>query len=544
MVHMCYRKDWSWFEQQYKQYEDRTKMEKPGKSGDFSLTLKNPANRDTGTYSCTVYDSRSDRFLTKKEVLLNVKAGADSFIIAIDFGSGYSGYAFNVKPRGETQIKRWSKELGLDTPKTPTCILFDEHEEFLKFGYEAKTAFINMRREEAEKHYFFENFKRRILNTDDWRMVIPAANKKLMLILKVFTEVLRFLKDDALKTIRDHPAGGEFAASDFTWVLTVPDVLKDFTKHFMTEAATQAGLVTEETKDRLMLVSESEAALTWCLKLPSDGSITQNHSRDSQDQSPGAADADRSCNDPAGSQEVEPEETSVLLETRRDGKRYLVVDCGAYRSHFTVHEVLEGGALKKLNEAFSIYWGGNDVDIKFKNFLEKIFSDGVWDDYEQIFPNEVQKMMDDFTRLKQVDEDVEISCPGNLVMLAQKKKEIKTFFDSVDGASWDDGVIRISRQKLRSFFDASLQRITEELRAILDKDPSIGDIVLVGALAESQILRQHITDQFGRRHKVLCPPGPQEAILKGAVELGRNPKLVASQKKGPAWFKCFSSDLF
>ncbi|KAM4731749.1 heat shock 70 kDa protein 12A-like [Anableps anableps] len=362
---------------------------------------------------------------------------------------------------------------------------------------------------------------------------------KRMLILEVFTEVLRFLKDDALKTIRDHPAGGEFAASDFTWVLTVPDVSKDSTKEFIIKSATQAGLVTEETKDRLMLVSESEAALTWCLKLPSDGSVTQNHSRDSQDQSPGAADADRSCNDPAGSQEVEPEETSVLLETRRDGKRYLVVDCGD-QSHFTVHEVLEGEALKKLHQDPGIYWGGEYVDIKFKYFLREIFSDGVWREYEQNFPNEVQKMMYDFTRLKQVDEDVEISCPGNLVLLAQKKKEIKTFFDSVDGASWDDGVIRISRQKLRSFFDESLQSITEKLRAILDQDPSIGDIVLVGGLAESQILRQHITDQFGRRYKVLCPPGPQEAILKGAVELGRNPKLVASQKKGPAWFKCFS----
>ncbi|XP_016522099.1 heat shock 70 kDa protein 12A-like isoform X1 [Poecilia formosa] len=357
-----------------------------------------------------------------------------------------------------------------------------------------------------------------------------------MSILKVFTEVLRFLKDDALKTIRSHPEGGEFTASDFTWVMTVPESLTDFRKQFMKEAAAQAGLVTDATKDKLMFVLESEAALTWCLKLQPDGFITQNHSRDSQDQPAGAAEPDTSWNDPAGGQEVvqftvKPEETKVLLETQRDGKRYLVVDCGGKneRSHFTVHEVLEGGALK-LHEAFGIYCGGKHVDGKFQQFLIEIFSDKVWNEYEQNFPNEVQKMMYDFSRLKQVDEDVQISCPGNLVMLAQKQKEIQI----------DDGSIRISREKLKTFYDKSLQEITNKLREILNKNLNIGFIVLVGGLAESQILRQHITDQFGRQYKVLCPLRPQEAILKGAVELGRNPEMVEPQRKRPAWFRCWS----
>ncbi|XP_047225874.1 heat shock 70 kDa protein 12A-like isoform X3 [Girardinichthys multiradiatus] len=352
--------------------------------------------------------------------------------------------------------------------------------------------------------------------------------------LKVLTEVLRFLKDDALKTINVHPAGGKFTASDFTWVLTVPAHWNDFAKGFMIEAAIQAGLVTEDTKGKLMLVLEPEAALTWCLKLPSDGFFTQNHSRDSQDQSPGPTDAGTSCNDPPGSQvavhfEKEPEETKVLLETQnRDGKRYLVVDCGDRYIDITVLDVLEGGTLKKLHQEFYFGLGGQTVDRKFKQFLEEIFSDGVWKEYEENFSSEVQKMMYDFIRLKQVDEDVQISCSYNLRMLAQKKKEIETFFDSVEGASWDEGVIRISREKLRSFFDESLQRITKSLREELHKDLNIGSIVLVGGFAESQILRQHITDQFGPQYKVLCPLRPQEAVLKGAVELGRNPKLVSS----------------
>ncbi|KAK5614791.1 hypothetical protein CRENBAI_013261, partial [Crenichthys baileyi] len=171
---------------QHWRYSNRIKMKRKLKSGDFSLTLKNPTDRDTDIY--TVYNY-SAIILTKK-VLLNVKGTENCFTrvvetasllgtflehrvrlqgserksnnAAIDFGSGYSGYAFNVRPReegGGTQLKRWGDELGLDTPKTPTSILFDEHEKFLKFDYEAKTAYKKMGGEKAEKYYFIEDFK-------------------------------------------------------------------------------------------------------------------------------------------------------------------------------------------------------------------------------------------------------------------------------------------------------------------------------------------------------------------------------------------------
>lgn len=84
------------------------------------------------------------------------------WIIAVDFGTAYSGYAFSITPTEkeiDPHIRTWGNELGLDTPKTSTCILFNEDKEFTKFGYEAKTAYINMQKEEAKKQYFFKNFK-------------------------------------------------------------------------------------------------------------------------------------------------------------------------------------------------------------------------------------------------------------------------------------------------------------------------------------------------------------------------------------------------
>ncbi|KAM4731313.1 heat shock 70 kDa protein 12A-like [Anableps anableps] len=425
----------------------------------------------------------------------------DSFIIAIDFGTAYSGYAYSVTPRDKESnpiLKKWGGELGLDTPKTPTSILFDEHGEFMKFGYEAKTAYINVRGEDAKNQYFFENFKMALYGKKLTRDVtVKAANGKEMTAQKVFSESLRFLKDDALTTISSN-TGGKFLASDFTWVLTVPAIWDPSAKQFMREAAIQAGIVTEGTEDKLVIALEPEAASVWCKKLPSDGFITQNHSRNSLDQSPGT--------------------------------QYIVVDCGGGTIDITVHEVLEGGALKELHKASGNDLGGQNVDRKFKEFLREIFCDGVWDEYEENYPSEVQKMMYDFTRLKQVDEDVQITCQFNLGTLAQKKKDVEEFFECVEGASWDEGSIKISREKLRSLFEDSLQGISQSLREILKQDFRIEFILLVGGYAQSQILRQHIIDEFGDKCRVLCPLRAQEAIVNGAVQFGRNPEVLASRK--------------
>ncbi|MEQ2301034.1 hypothetical protein AMECASPLE_031862 [Ameca splendens] len=426
---------------------------------------------------------------------------SDSFIIAIDFGTTYSGYAFSITDSEEEtdpRLKYWGEEVGLETSKTPTCILFDKDEQFVSFGYEAKESYILKKSEEARNMLFFDCFKMSLygkkLNMD---LKITAANGRSMNALKVFTEALRFLKDDALKTI-SNMTGKKFIVSDFTWVLTVPAIWDPSAKQFMREAATEAGIVTKGAEHKLVIALEPEAASVFCKKLPAEGFIAENRGEIKLSESPGT--------------------------------RYIVVDCGGGTIDITVHEVLEGGALKELHKASGNNLGGQTVDSKFKEFLREIFCDGVWDEYERNYPSEVQKMMYDFTLFKKQDDDADIDCPFNLGKIAQKKKDIEKFFEGVKGASWDEGSIVISKQKLSVFFAESLKGITDSLKGIFSKGLNINYILLVGGYAESQILQKHITDEFIDNCKVLCPFRPQEAIMKGAVQFGRNPAVLASRK--------------
>uniref|UniRef100_A0A3B5AWA9 Heat shock 70 kDa protein 12A n=1 Tax=Stegastes partitus TaxID=144197 RepID=A0A3B5AWA9_9TELE len=209
----------------------------------------------------------------------------------IDFGTTYSGYAYSMTSREEEPdpyLKTWGEEVGLQTVKTPTCILFNEQEEFLKFGYEAKLVYGKMKGDEARNKLFFNCFKMslygKVINSD---LTIKAANGESMKALTVFTEALRYLKEDALKTIAENTSGRKFIASDFTWVLTVPAIWDPSAKQFMREAATQAGIVTKGKEDKLLITLEPEAASVYCKRLPADGFIAENQGEDKLDQSPG-----------------------------------------------------------------------------------------------------------------------------------------------------------------------------------------------------------------------------------------------------------------
>ena len=90
--------------------------------------------------------------------------GNSVFVVAIDIGTTYSGYAFSPRPADasdqpkiNTNIWTGSKLLSL---KAPTTVLLDENKELMAFGYEAENQFSELVSEKEHKTYFyFHQFK-------------------------------------------------------------------------------------------------------------------------------------------------------------------------------------------------------------------------------------------------------------------------------------------------------------------------------------------------------------------------------------------------
>ena len=92
-------------------------------------------------------------------------------VVAIDFGTTYSGFAFSfIKDDGKDSIfmnRDWANEQGGRTSKTPTCLLLNSDLSFDSFGYEAVEKYAGLQDECHEGEYlFFQHFKMNLHNDE------------------------------------------------------------------------------------------------------------------------------------------------------------------------------------------------------------------------------------------------------------------------------------------------------------------------------------------------------------------------------------------
>ncbi|NWU81932.1 HS12B protein, partial [Onychorhynchus coronatus] len=194
-------------------------------------------------------------------------------VVAIDFGTSYSGYCFSLAS-GTDQIRQvyWGTEHGFKTPKTPTCILFNQQQEFKNFGYDAVMKYKSVASSKAENWYFFQNFKMELYNTVGETnvttgMELKATNGKMLPALTVFSESLRYLKQHALNTIEEASFQTIYDQEEITWVITVPAIWSSAAKQFMRLAAKEAGMISDMFSENLIIALEPEAASLWCKQL-------------------------------------------------------------------------------------------------------------------------------------------------------------------------------------------------------------------------------------------------------------------------------------
>lgn len=91
-------------------------------------------------------------------------------MVAIDFGTSYSGFAFSFNKGEEKDAifmnKDWTNEQGSRTSKAPTCLLLAPDLTFHSFGYEAMENYAQLQSEEEEQQYFFFQHFKMALHSD------------------------------------------------------------------------------------------------------------------------------------------------------------------------------------------------------------------------------------------------------------------------------------------------------------------------------------------------------------------------------------------
>ncbi|CAG2213185.1 unnamed protein product [Mytilus edulis] len=269
-------------------------------------------------------------------------------VCAIDFGTTYSGYAFQLtsdfikEPLSNIKTNQvWNAgAAALMSLKAPTCLLLNKDREFVAFGYDAENQYTELALENEHNDYlFFRRFKMLLhrnpgLNRDT---KIAAANGEEVQAKAVFGHGIAFLKNHALENFKR--AGMEIDENEVQWVITVPAIWTDAAKQFMREAAQRADIF----NDQLLVALEPEAASVLC----------------------------RYTSDASGQ--------SIFTS----GSKYMVVDLGGGTADITIHQVAEDGTLKELHSASGGAWGGIKVDQAFEQLLIDIVEEDVYAEFQK-----------------------------------------------------------------------------------------------------------------------------------------------------------------
>ncbi|XP_062588728.1 heat shock 70 kDa protein 12A-like [Saccostrea cucullata] len=458
-------------------------------------------------------------------------------VAAIDFGTTYSGYAFSFlsdytrDPLKVYNNTRWENE-GDGTFKAPTSILFDEHERFRFFGYDAEKKYASLVSENEEDEesgddlpnenhqnwFYFRRFKMTLFKaisqggrprgkriTED--MQLTAHNGKKMSAIKVFSGAIRFLKDhldEALvKQLESKDKSGKVTkqtswADDIRWVLTVPAIWSNEAKQFMRRAAEQL---------------EPEAAAIFCKQIA-----------------------------------LSKENDETEVRAYQPGKKYMVVDCGGGTVDVTAHEVAQDGSLKELHCATGDAIGGTNVDKMFFDALDQWFGADVIKQFKRNRASDWLELERSFESKKRgigrdEEDKVTFSNLGNLCQIykSQSGNSVKNRFADLKLQQqvkvFKENKLRFEPRYLRELvFDAPINAVVNHLERLF-LNPTVSDIdtiLLVGGFSECPLLQQKIRDSFPNK-LVTIPPEPNLAVLQGAVIFGHSPKSI-SQRLSPRYY--------
>ncbi|XP_054167177.1 heat shock 70 kDa protein 12A-like [Oppia nitens] len=470
-------------------------------------------------------------------------------VVAIDFGTTFSGYSFAFTRDADNAIHVMRKVEGCDpdasNQKIPTILLLNPDGIFHSFGFASRDHYSSLEPKEANKWFYFEKFKMDLHYNQSLSLesTINATNgNKSMSALTVFAHALRYFKLQALQELSDQSATN-ILIEDIRWVITVPALWKPSAKQFMRAAAYEAGIGSVDNPSQLLIALEPEAASIYCRRIKLNQLIPSCPPRECQSQSENINSNDDRLAIHWKNDSFSANDSVETSFTK--GTKYIVVDVGGGTVDITCHQMqTKEGSLKELHKAIGGPNGSVGVDINFEKLLSDIFGVDFIKQFKNKRPAGYVDLMSAFEARKRSATTYQtttsnISLPFSFINFFKKSKGM-----SVDSAvkKYSDGkgitycsklgMLRLDPTVMQQLFAPVAKQIISHIWDILNSKhvKDVTFLFLVGGFSESHILQTHIRNAFSSRLKVIIPQSPNLAILRGAVMYGLDPTVISCRR--------------
>ncbi|RGB33486.1 hypothetical protein C1646_743306 [Rhizophagus diaphanus] len=407
---------------------------------------------------------------------MNSLQGNIKFVVAIDFGTISSGYAYAHNPSSSLEeITVENKWNGFTGYKTPTIIRYqDDYSTVKSWGFSALPS--RPKKKTNDNSKLIELFKLFLFKDLMEKPSLPDKLDYKKVITDYLNELGKMIKDK-LHTFMQRL---DFY-SQVLIVITIPVEFDDDAIETMRDCAFNAGLMKKRDSECLRFITEPEAAAVYCLN------FSEN--------------------------KLEP------------GDSFIVVDCGGGTVNLTRHEFLGDNQISEITESTSGNCGSSLIDKKFIELLRRKLGDPIIELLEG-HHNLLQYMVQEFCK------DVKES-------FTEEKSEFNRYEINLNSYSSLKDIIRDAKERgllkeadcliwvefndVRGMFDPLINKIIDLIKGQLTQQTSkkCSAIMLVGGFSESEYLQGRIKKEFNNVvSNISVPKQPMIAVLKGGVQYG------------------------
>lgn len=206
------------------------------------------------------------------------------------------------------------------------------------------------------------------------------------------------------------------------------------------------------------------------------------------------------------------------------------------------HQKRPDGMLKEMNKGGGCMVGSGHVENAFLQFLVRIFGAPAVREFLDECQHEVLEFLRDFESAKRQlsitqRKTAYIKVPVGFERICRKTQKGESLETIVQKSVYRDKVkiienkFHIEYSVFQDFFRAACTEIARSIRNVLTEPnaKTCSILLLVGGLASSTVAQDIIRQELETKtniQRIIVPPEPDMAVLKGAVMFGHNPRCI------------------